>query len=395
MLYQATTALKKIAQLKKKIRAVQGGTSSSKTISILLYLIDLSQRDIEPKLTSVISESLPHLKRGAIRDFKNIMKGHNYWKEENWNITDRTYTFETGSQIEFFPADDDSKLRGGRRDRAFLNECNNLKLEAFDEIEVRTKEFVFLDWNPTNEFWFYTDVLNHRDDVEHIILNYTHNEAIPEEIKQSIEQRKNRKGWWQVYGLGLLGEVEGKIYKDWVILDEVPEGAKLERRGLDYGYTNDPTAIVDVYKYNGGYVLNELVYRKGMTNKTIAEVLKSFEDVLTIADSSEPKSNDELKLYGISVVGAVKGSGSVNQGIQLIQGLPIWVTKRSVNLINEYRNYLWATDRDGKVLNVPEGGKDHALDAVRYALQSLNPYEKEDVYDDFVEDEPLYRSIGI
>lgn len=395
MLYQPTTALKKIAQLKKKIRAVQGGTSSSKTISILLYLIDLSQSDTEPKLTSIISESLPHLKRGAIRDFKNIMKGHHYWKEENWSITDRTYTFETGSQIEFFSADDDSKLRGGRRDRAFLNECNNLKLEAFDEIEVRTKEFVFLDWNPTNEFWFYTDVLNHRDDVEHIILNYTHNEAIPEEIKQSIEQRKNRKGWWQVYGLGLLGEVEGKIYKDWVIIDEIPEGAKLERRGLDYGYTNDPTAIVDVYKYNGGYVLNELVYRKGMTNKDIADVLKSFADVLTIADSSEPKSNDELKLYGISVVGAVKGAGSVNQGIQLIQGLPIWITKRSVNLINEYRNYLWATDRDGKVLNVPEGGKDHVLDAVRYAIQSLNPYEKEEVYDDFEEEEPLYRSIGI
>lgn len=395
MIYQATTALKTIASLKKKIRAVQGGTSSSKTISILLYLIDLNQRDKEPKLTSIISESLPHLKRGVIRDFKNIMKGHNYWKEDRWSITDRTYTFETGSQIEFFSADDDSKLRGGRRDRAFLNECNNLKLEAFDEIEVRTKEFVFLDWNPTNEFWFYTDVLNHRDDVDHIILNYTHNEAIPEEIKQSIEQRKNRKGWWQVYGLGLLGEVEGKIYKDWVIVDDVPEGAKLERRGLDYGYTNDPTAIVDIYKYNGGYVLDEKMYRKGMTNKNIADVLKSFDDILTVADSSEPKSNDELVSYGVYVVGAKKGPGSVNQGIQLIQGLPIWVTKRSVHLIKEYRNYLWKTDRDGKVLNTPEGGMDHALDAVRYGVSSLNPHEKEFEEEYWEEEKPLFASIGL
>lgn len=395
MRYQATTALKKIASLKKKIRAVQGGTSSSKTISILLYLIDLSQRDKEAKLTSIISESLPHLKRGAIRDFKNIMKGHNYWKEDNWSQTDKTYTFETGSQIEFFPADDDSKLRGGRRDRAFLNECNNIKMEAFDEIEVRTKEFVFLDWNPTNEFWFYTEVLPLRDDVDHIILNYTHNEAIPEEIKDSIEQRRNRKGWWQVYGLGLLGEVEGKIYKGWTIIDSLPEEALLERRGLDYGYTNDPTAIVDVYKYNGGYLLDEKVYRKGMTNKTIADILNSFEDVLTIADSSEPKSNDELKSYGVYVIGATKGPGSVNQGIQLIQGLPIWVTKRSTNLIKEYRNYLWDTDRDGKVINTPMSGMDHALDAVRYAISSLNPHVKEEYFDDYVEPEPLFADIGI
>jgi phage terminase large subunit len=396
MKFKATTALRKIAKLDKKIRAIQGGTSSSKTISILLYLIDKAQRDKEPTLTSIISESLPHLKRGVIRDFKNIMKGHGYWKELNWSQTDKIYTFETGSTIEFFSADDDSKLRGGRRDRAFINECNNIKLEAFDEIEVRTKEFIFLDWNPVSEFWFYTDILNKRNDVNHIILTYVDNEGIPEEIKQSIEQRRNRASWWRVYGLGQLGEVEGRIYTGWTILDSIPEEARLERRGLDYGYTNDPTAIVDIYKYNSGYLLDEKMYRKGLNNKTIADILLGFEDVLTVADSSEPKSNDEIRGYGVNIVGAVKGQGSVNQGIQLIQGLPIFVTKRSINLIKEYRNYLWATDKEGKIINTPEGGLDHALDAVRYAIQSLNPHKKEPEDISFLyQDDTIFSDIGI
>lgn len=388
MQYQTTTALRKIASLNKKIRAVQGGTSSSKTISILLYLIDQAQRDKEPTLTSVISESLPHLKRGVVRDFKNIMRGHNYWKEANWSQTDKIYTFETGSQIEFFPADDDSKLRGGRRDRAFLNECNNLKLESFDEIEVRTKEYVFLDWNPTNEFWFYDEVKGKRDDVDFIILNYLDNEAIPDEIKKSIEARKNRKGWWQVYGLGQLGEVEGKIYKDWAIIDEIPHEARLERRGLDFGYTNDPTAIVDIYYYNGGYIFDEICYKKGMSNKHIADTLLLQEqETVVIADSAEPKSIDEIKMYGVNIQPAVKGQGSINQGIQFIQNQKISVTKRSVNLIKEYRNYLWSTDKEGRIINVPEGGLDHALDAVRYAMSSFQPMQR-----DYIMEARIYQN---
>jgi len=390
MLYQTTTALKKIAKLNKKIRAVQGGTSSSKTISILFVLIDEAQRDKVPTLTSVISESLPHLKRGALRDFKNIMKGHGYWKEANWHETDKTYVFETGSEIEFFPADDDSKLRGGRRDRAFLNEVNNLKLEAFDEIEVRTKQYVFMDWNPTNEFWFYTDILGKRDDYEHIILTYLDNEGVPEEIKKSIEQRKNRKGWWQVYGLGQLGEVEGKIFKEWNIIDEVPHEAKLIRRGLDFGYSNDPTTLVDIYRYNGGYIFVERLYQKGMSNKEIADFIKSLDEpsMLVVADSAEPKSIDELKRYGINVLPAVKGQGSVTQGIQYIQDQRVSVTKESTNLIREYRNYLWATDKDGKILNIPMDIYNHCIDAIRYALSAFQPDET-DSFADF----NLYGSV--
>jgi phage terminase large subunit len=168
-MYAKTTATRKIANLENKIRAVQGGTSASKTISILIYLIVMAQSDKTKTLTSVVAESIPHLKRGAIRDFKNIMTEHGYWKDSLWNATDSIYTFETGSQIEFFSADQPDKLRGARRERLFINECNNVPLDAFDQLEVRTKDFVYLDWNPTNEFWFYTDILDNREDVDHII----------------------------------------------------------------------------------------------------------------------------------------------------------------------------------------------------------------------------------
>ena len=229
-----------------------------------MLLIIQAQADKTKKLTSVVSESVPHLKKGAIRDFKNILQEHRAWKDANWNATDFIYTFETGSQIEFFSADNGDKLRGARRDRLFINECNNIPFDAFEQLEVRTSKFIFLDWNPTNEFWFYEDVLGVRDDLDHIILTYKDNEALDPEIVKSIEQRKNRPGWWQVYGLGQLGEVEGKIYRDWKIIDEIPHEARLERRGLDFGYTNDFTAIVDIYRYDGGFILDETAFQKGL-----------------------------------------------------------------------------------------------------------------------------------
>ena len=369
-MYQVTTATKRVSLLKKRIRAVAGGTSASKTISILLWLINLAQSDKEKTLTSIVSESIPHLKRGAMRDFKNIMQDHKYWKDSSWNATDSIYTFETGSQIEFFSSDNGDKLRGARRDRLFINEANNVTFEAFNQLEVRTKDFIYLDWNPTSEYWFYTEVMK-RDDVEFITLTYLDNEALSENIVRTIEQRKHNKSWWQVYGLGQLGEVEGRIYKDWQIIDEIPHEARLVGRGLDFGYTNDPTAIVDVYKYNGGYILDETCYQNGMSNREIVDFLKTLEPIIVVADSAEPKSIDEIRSYGINIVPTKKGKDSVLHGIQLVQDQRISVTKRSINLIREYRNYLWMTDADGRVLNSPEGGNDHALDATRYMIQSL------------------------
>ena len=385
MSFSQTTATRKIINLSKKIRAVQGGTSASKTISIILYLIARAQGDKEPKLASIISESTPHLKRGAIRDFKNIMQTHQYWKDSRWNETNSIYRFETGSQIEFFSADQADKLRGGRRDRCFINEANNVTLDAFDQLEVRTKEFVFIDWNPVAEFWFYTEVLGKRDDIEHITLTYKDNEALSQEIISSIEQRRGRKGWWQVYGLGQLGEVEGKIYKDWKIIDEIPHEAKLERYGLDFGYSVSPTAIVAVYRYNGGIILDEICYQKQLSNKQTADLFLNEEPALVIADSQEPKSIDEIGIHGVNIIPAVKGRDSVAYGIHVVNDQRVSMTKRSVNLINEYRNYLWQVDKNGKVLNIPEDRFNHCMDAIRYAIISipklavtLTPKQEED-----------------
>ena len=371
-MFLQTTAFDKINSLKKRIRIIQGGTSASKTISVLLYLIAYAQTDKIKTLTSVVAESIPHLKRGALRDFKNIMISHNYWKDDCWSASDSIYTFETGSQIEFFSTDNGDKLRGARRDRLFMNEANNNTFDAFEQLEVRTKEFIILDYNPTNEFWALTDVMGKRDDVEFIILTYLDNEGLSKEIIESIEQRKNRKGWWQVYGLGQLGEVEGKIYKDWQIIDNVPHEAQIVRYCIDFGYTNDPSSVNAIYYYNGGYIIDELAFAKGMSNKMIADVIINQErPALTIADSAEPKSIDDIRSYGVQILGADKGKDSVTHGIQIVQEQRISVTKRSANVINEYRNYLFMTDRDGKILNEPEHAFSHSMDSIRYGIVSL------------------------
>tara|TARA_R100000093_G_scaffold450_3_gene1284 strand:- start:1422 stop:2636 length:1215 start_codon:yes stop_codon:yes gene_type:complete len=385
-------------KMTKRIRAVPGGTSASKTVSILLYLIARAQGDKIPTLTSVVSESFPHLRKGAMRDFLMILKQHDYYDDKRWDRTNKTYTFETGSTMEFFSADQPSKLRGARRDRLFLNEANNIHFSAFEELEVRTKDFVFIDWNPTSEFWYYTDVKPDRDDVEEITLTYKDNEALDKQIIESIEKRQNRKGWWTVYGLGKLGEVEGRIYTGWQIIDDIPHEARLGVRGLDFGYSNDPTAIVDIYEYNGGYILDEQMYRKGMHNKQIADFINTFEDsVLTVADSAEPKSIDEIRNYGVNITGAKKGQGSVSQGISFVQGQKISVTKRSVNVIKCYRNYLWQTDKNGKVLNVPEHDFSDPMDAIRYGMVSYKPKVEqipiEQAVDDYLHDIQPARDI--
>lgn len=371
-MFQETTAYKKINSLKRRIRVIQGGTSASKTISTLLYLIGYAQTDKVKTLTSVVSESIPHLKRGVIRDFKNILQSHGYWKESNWNETDKVYTFETGSQIEFFSTDNGDKLRGARRHRLFVNEANNVELEAFEQLEVRTEEFVIIDYNPTIEFWAHTELINKRDDVDFIVLTYKDNEALSKNIVEAIEKRKEKKNWWKVYGEGLIGEVESRIYTGWAIIDDIPHEARLERYGLDFGYSNDPTAIVALYRYNGGFIVDEVMYLKGKSNRQIADVFLNLSQTLVIADSAEPKSIDELKSYGIEVMPANKGPGSINHGIQIVQDQRMSVTKNSVNLIREYRNYVWAMDKNGRIINEPERGDDHLMDALRYAMESLN-----------------------
>lgn len=380
-MYQQTTATRKLLKLTKRIRGVSGGTSASKTISILLWLIQHASTHNNLKI-SVVSETFPHLKRGAMRDFLNIMTEHRFFKDSQWNKTDCIYTFTNGSFIEFFSADQPGKVRGPRRDVLFINEANNIPYETYEQLEIRTKDTIWLDWNPVSEFWWYDQVLN-KQDVDFTTLTYKDNEGLDQKIVDAIESRKHNANWWRVYGEGQLGVSEGRVYTDWQIIDTIPHEARLERRGLDFGYTNDPTALVDVYYYNGGFILDEQLYRKGLSNKQIADfIMQLSKDVLVMADSAEPKSIDDIRLFGVNVLGANKGPGSVNQGIQFVQDQKISVTKRSVNLLKEYRNYLWQTDKDGKIINTPEDIWNHCMDAIRYALESYRPQEEMSFPDD-------------
>lgn len=399
-MYTRTQATNKILQLKKRIRGVSGGTSASKTISILLWLIQYCQT-YENKMVSIVSETLPHLKKGAIRDFENILREHGYFDDRLWNKTDYIYTFERPdkktwkpSRLEFFSADQPHKVRGPRRDVLFINEANNISYETYTQLEIRTNSVIWLDWNPVSEFWWYTEVLPHHD-VDFVTLTYKDNEALSPAIVQAIESRRHNKNWFKVYGEGLLGEAEGRIYREWNIIDEIPFEARLERRGLDFGYSNDPTAIIAVYYFNGGYILDEELYKKGMHNKPIADYILNLPNpqTLVIADSAEPKSIDEIKSYGVAILPARKGKDSIKHGIDFVQNQQISVTKRSINLLKEYRNYLWETDRDGKTLNVPEQGMDHAMDAIRYAFESIRPIV--DDGDTFPDDELFDDDTGL
>jgi phage terminase large subunit len=371
--FQPVTATKKIFSLKKRIRAVGGGTAASKTISILIWLIDYAQTT-ENEIITVVSESYPHLEGGAIRDFKTIMKSQDYWEDGAWNESKHIYTFNKGTIIEFKSIDKFGKAHGPRRDILFLNEANNIDYRIADQLITRTRKVVWMDWNPSEEFWFYTEMLGKREDVDFITLTYLDNEALDEETKIEIEAHRNNKNWWKVYGLGQLGEIEERIYKDWEIIDEIPHAARLERRWLDFGYSNDPTSVGDVYYYNGGYILDEQLYQKGMLNRAIADYVLNLPNpqTLIIADSAEPKSIDEIKLLGLNIIGAEKGPDSVRNGIAIVQGQRISITKRSINTIKEYRNYLWLVDKDGKILNEEDPKlANHSMSGIRYVITSI------------------------
>lgn len=335
----------------------------------------MSMTDKRPKTTHIVSESLPHLKLAAMADFLKIMKEHHYFEDNRWNKTDYIYTFDSGSVVQFYGADSADKVHGPRRDRLYVNEANHVPYNSFDQMEVRTNDLIYLDWNPTSEFWFYTEVMNSRkEDLDFITLTYLDNEALPQSIVKSIESRKIKSGWWKVYGLGELGEAEGKIFTGWQMIDDIPHEARLERRGLDFGYTNDPSVIIDLYYYNGGYILDEQLYQTGMSNKAIADFILSLNDPHTSvkADSAEPKSIDEIKMYGVNITGFVKGRDSVRQGIQKIQDQKISYTSRSFHLDKEYRNYMWEVDNvTGKILNTPIDLFNHCMDATRYSFDGV------------------------
>ena len=364
-----TTAIGKINNLKRRIKIIQGGTSAGKTYGILPVLITKAATYPRSEI-SVVAESIPHLRRGALKDFLKIMKETGRYFDERFNKSLLRYEFANGSVIEFFSADDSSKLRGARRDVLYINECNNVTFESYNELAIRTKKEVYLDFNPANEFWVHKE-LKDEPDSDFLILTYKDNEALDNSIVQQIEKNRLKAetsaywaNWWRVYGLGEIGMLEGVIFSNWKTIDTLPKDAKLIGIGLDFGYTNDPTAIIEIYNYNGTRILNELKYQTGMLNSDIAKELPKH--VPVYADSSEPKSIEEIKRYGITIKGVTKGKDSINYGIDVMQRQEYLVTSNSVNLIKELRAYCWDTDKAGTRLNKPIDTNNHAIDALRY-----------------------------
>lgn len=377
-----TTALKKLLRLKKRIKVVRGGTSASKTFSIIPILIDKAIK--EPNLEiSVVSESIPHLRRGALKDFLKIIMALGRYNDAQFNKSTLKYTFTNGSYIEFFSVDQPDKLRGARRNILYVNECNNIDFESYYQLAIRTSDDIWLDYNPTSAFWVDKEILT-QSDVDFITLTYLDNEALSDTIVKEIEAAKEKAltstywaNWWQVYGLGQTGSLEGVCIPDWQEID-LPQDARILCYGMDFGYSNDPTSLVAMYKYNDAYIFDEVIYKKGLLNSEISNLLKANNvNEIVYADSAEPKSIAELNSYGHNVLPVSKGKDSILFGLNLINQNKVYVTSRSKNLINELRNYIWQTDKTGIKMNRPIDAYNHAIDAMRYAITSQleNPHK--------------------
>ena len=372
-MFQRTTAINRVLNLKRFIKGVQGGTSAGKTWAILPILINIAASEPKSEI-SVTAESIPHLKRGAMKDFIKIMELTGRWFANRWNASDFKYTFANGSVIEFFSTDSDAKLRGARRDYLYMNEANNQSFNAYNELVARTKKGVWLDWNPTNEFWFHEHLINDSD-VDYITLTYMDNEACPESAVNFINKAKEKAktsdywaNWYKVYGLGMVGNLQGMIF-EFNQVDKIPNEAEFISYAIDWGFTNDPTALIEAYRFNGELYINELIYSTGLTNSDIITRLKELNINKThsiVADSAEPKSIEDLKRAGYNIKGAEKGKDSVMNSIVTLKDYKLNVTKQSTNLIKELRGYVWERDKEGKTLNCPIDFNNHAIDALRY-----------------------------
>lgn len=382
-MFTKTTAIKKLLNMKARKRVIQGGTSAGKTYGIIPILIDKATKKDKLKIT-VVAETLPAVKEGALDIFKMIMQETNRWIEKHWNASSLTYTFHNGTRIQFKSFDNVGKAKAsGKRDILFINEANHIAFDIADALMIRSKE-TWIDFNPDNEFWVHTETLQEHNS-EFLLLTYHDNEGLPPEtledllIKQSKAFHDVNKDWkdsnniknsyWAnwcyVYILGEIGNLEGVIFNNWKLIDNIPSDARLIGYGLDFGYTNDPTSIIEVYKYNDKRILNEICYNKGLSNSQIAKYIET--KLPCYCDSAEPKSIAELRSYGINAYAVTKGSDSINYGIQTIQDNSYLVSQTSLNLINELRKYAWDKDKKtGAKLNKPIENFNHAIDAFRY-----------------------------
>lgn len=377
-----TTALNKLQPLfnnGKRFLIVQGGMRAGKTYPIMMLITSWCQQNPD-QIATIASMSYPHLSRGSIRDFQNIMKAAEIWEPERWNQSSKIETFSNGTIMEFISVDNMS-AHGPARNLLFVNEANDMDRETFEQLAARTTGKIIIDYNPTHEFWAHTWLLKeHADECDFIILTYKDNEALAPTIRQYIESKKPKPGekpsnWWTVYGLGQIGTLEGNIYEGWrKATPEDYENAKLIRYGLDFGFSNDETGMVAIYQTEDGrIIIEQKLYQTGLLGSQYGDKLRAINidpNTLIVADSARPEIIAEIKAQGFRIIGADKNAGSVLRGIDRVKQHQIIYDGK--DLEREYLSYQWRTRRSGETLDEPQDGNDHLMDALRYAIDDMN-----------------------
>tara|TARA_R110001606_G_scaffold87940_2_gene198097 strand:+ start:1340 stop:2524 length:1185 start_codon:yes stop_codon:yes gene_type:complete len=355
-----------------RFRIHQGGTRSGKTYAICQYIAYLLLNSDKPLTISIIRKTLPALKGSVQRDFLSILEEIGVYYLGEHNKSENTFKYK-GHLVEFLSVDEPQKIRGRKRDIAYLNEGNELLLEDFRQINMRTTGFMIIDFNPSDPVhWIYEDLIP-REDCDTWITTYKDNQFLSPELVHEIERMRERDpDYWRVYGDGKRAVFSKRqIFSNWnsISINSFPNFDDVIL-GLDYGYSNDPTAIVEVYKQGDTLYLHEICYATGMTNQDIINLIKDkgHAETLIVAESAEPKSNDELKRGGLWVKPAIKGAGSINAGISLLKEFDVIFSTESNNLNTEYLSYYWHELKDGTIINKPLDRMNHLMDALRYAV---------------------------
>jgi phage terminase large subunit len=357
----------------------QGGTSSGKTYSLLQVLFVLLAAGTN-LVATVVGQDIPNLKKGAIRDAQDIVRHSTPLQAllKSYHQTDRIYEFHNGSLLEFTSYEDFQDAKSGKRDYLFINEGNGMAYAIVKELVLRTRIRTFIDYNPNAAFWAHEKYLG-RPGVQLFISDHRHNPFLSQATRDKIEALKlEDEELWRVYARGLTGKIEGLIFRNWFVVPAIPEHAKFLGRGMDFGFTNDPTTVIDVFLQNGALWLDEVLWERGLTNPQIYQRLLEEDPASrrkrTIADSSEPKSIQELKDLGLPIEGADKGPDSVRAGIDSLKRYQLNVTQRSSHLRQELSNYKWKVDKaTGLATNVPIDAFNHGLDPVRYVGRATLP----------------------
>ena len=352
--------------------ASKGGTRSSKTWSTLQLLHLLCVNAEKPLVISCVAATLPMVKRGMQRDFKQMLLAENEWVEDSFNKSEGTYTYDNGCMIEFFGVDNASKVHGSARDILFVNEAQTIPREIFRQLDIRTRKKVIIDFNPVRKFWGETEFVGDRYITIH--STYKDNPYLSEEQVSAIEKNRNDANWWRIYGEGETGGVEGNVYPEYEVIEDMPETFTGRCLGLDFGFVNDPTAIVDIRFQGWDLYIDLLCYETGLLNANIAEYLtvNGINRIITVCDNAEQKSIVELQQKRVKAMPCIKGRGSVAGGIAQVKQFKLHITKRSVKLLDELDNYKWIKDEaTDTYTNEPIDAWNHALDALRYGVDYL------------------------